>query len=629
MSRLSRTVVAIALAASAVNVQATLYCGRTYTELQTNPGRPFNAVGFLNNGCTASLIDANHIVAAGHCFVVDTTTGQWQTGLRFYPNFHPSRVTATAAHVPRADVMRVVVGSRAGESVLGTGMDWGIAEVENWRDVAGLDLTPLSLAPAVPGIGTALQNPAYNRHHFPYNDNDSITWDNMSWDTAQCGWVGANHGMWAINMHAPPLFDGTHPDTVGCNSRWASGMMHGSCTLNAVNGDVVLHDCDSAGGSSGSPLLYQDPSIGWQMIGVAHGSPQDFSLLTPTCTTRTAANATDNGGPSVERFRFAPRFASNVAVHRRPDNASATMVFAVDSDSGRVVARSRTGAPSYNGNFGYWQDLGTPLAGATLQRVAACSADSSARPQVFVTVNGNAIYSRTANSATTWSAWTPFGKPPGSTSVLDIDASSYNKNDCLLLAATDKGVFVSSKPTSTVWNGWFTVAGGAFKAVTALNDQGTIVAAMIDNAGQVWRTGLAPAGWAVPTMIPPPPGVTAWRDIDMTWDEAVRGFMLAVPAAPDNKLWFMPMYGPQAWVQWRFFDTHLWAPGANAVQNAPRLLSISASRWMEDAAGVTSPLIFATDDQGNVYFIEFSRIKPGGPGWVLDWKSFNHESIAY
>jgi hypothetical protein len=55
--------------------------------------------------------------------------------------------------------------------------------------------------------------------------------------------------------------------------------------------------------------------------------------------------------------------------------------------------------------------------------------------------------------------------------------------------------------------------------------------------------------------------------------------------------------------------------------------SIAASRWMEDAAGTTSPVVFATDSFGNVYFIEFSRI--GTPAWVLDWKSFYHETIAY
>lgn len=117
-------------------VSATLYCNRPYSQLKRDTGKPYNAVGFLNNGCTAFLIHANHIVAAAHCFE-NTSTGQWQTGLRFYPNFHPSRVRADDKHVPRADVLRVVVGSRAGENVLGDGMDWGIARVGNWQDTAG------------------------------------------------------------------------------------------------------------------------------------------------------------------------------------------------------------------------------------------------------------------------------------------------------------------------------------------------------------------------------------------------------------------------------------------------------------------------------------------------------------
>jgi V8-like Glu-specific endopeptidase len=47
---------------------ATLYCNRPYTQLKRDPGRPYNAVGFLNNGCTAFLIDPKHIVAAAHCY---------------------------------------------------------------------------------------------------------------------------------------------------------------------------------------------------------------------------------------------------------------------------------------------------------------------------------------------------------------------------------------------------------------------------------------------------------------------------------------------------------------------------------------------------------------------------------
>ena len=89
---------------------ATLYCNRPYTQLTLNPDKPYNAVGFLNNGCTAFLIDANHIVAAAHCFV--DGTGAWQPNLRFYPNFHPDRVATNEKRVPRGDVTRVVVGSR-------------------------------------------------------------------------------------------------------------------------------------------------------------------------------------------------------------------------------------------------------------------------------------------------------------------------------------------------------------------------------------------------------------------------------------------------------------------------------------------------------------------------------------
>ena len=46
-----------AFVASAHSALATLYCERTYSELTRDPGKPYNAVGFLNNGCTAFLID--------------------------------------------------------------------------------------------------------------------------------------------------------------------------------------------------------------------------------------------------------------------------------------------------------------------------------------------------------------------------------------------------------------------------------------------------------------------------------------------------------------------------------------------------------------------------------------------
>jgi hypothetical protein len=48
---------------------------------------------------------------------------------------------------------------------------------------------------------------------------------------------------------------------------------------------------------------------------------------------------------------------------------------------------------------------------------------------------------------------------------------------------------------------------------------------------------------------------------------------------------------------------------------------------MEDPSGTTSPVVFATDDRGNIYFVEYARV--GTPGWILGRKSFYHEYIPY
>ncbi|MCG3141093.1 MAG: hypothetical protein HDKAJFGB_02265 [Anaerolineae bacterium] len=619
---------------------ATLYCNRPYAQLKRDPGKPYNAVGLLNNGCTAFLIDANHIVAAAHCFE-NTSTGQWQNGLRFYPNFHPSRVRADELHVPRADVLSVVVGSRAGENVLGDGMDWGIARVGNWKDTVGLDLTPVALASYIPPLGAPLVNPAYTRHHFPYNDNSGAKWDNMVWDTTYCGWVQPNNGMWAIKMRKAPIYDGVNRDTVGCNSRWGAGYIHANCALANIVNDVVIHNCDSIGGSSGSPSMYLDNTGRWNVVAVGHGggssataSSNNFGLLTPTCSPDTPSNA-DNTGASVERFRNAPRFASNVAVHRSPSNASATAVFAVDSDLDHVVYRTRIGTPpTYSSKFTYWQSLGTPFSGAKLSRIAACSADALGKPQVFVVVNKRQIYTRSANAMGQWSAWSSFSIPAQTNGVVDLDTTTDSNGRCLLLIVTRKGggAFARFKTSDTTWGKWEKMASGSFKAITALNYAGTVWAALLQS-GEIWRTSLGTTGWTAPIKLNRPAQIAAWRDIDLTWDEAARGFMLAIPASwngvapsPTNTLWFTPLYGSQPWIEWRYFENHLWAPGASP-QNPPTLQSITASRWMEDSGGTTSPVIFGTDDKGNVYLVEYARV--GAVGWNLNWKSFYHEYIPY
>lgn len=80
---------------------------------------PWGAVGYINNGCTATLISQSYILTAGHC-VANTDNASWQQGLDFFPNFHPS-VTRPSVRIDRA-----VVGARADVQQL----DWAIAHLE-------------------------------------------------------------------------------------------------------------------------------------------------------------------------------------------------------------------------------------------------------------------------------------------------------------------------------------------------------------------------------------------------------------------------------------------------------------------------------------------------------------------
>ena len=619
----------VSLSATTDRVLAHLFCNRTYSELTLGAARPFNAVGFLNNGCTAFLIGPNHIVAAAHCFTFDDT-GAWQTGLRFYPNFHPNRVVADETRIPRGDVTRAVVGSRVPTEGLGNGRDWGIARIENWRDTAGLDMTPLALHPSPPTVGMSLSNPAYTRHHFPFDDTAPPAWDDMERDTTHCGSVGSAGGMWAILMRTAPIHDGTNRDRVACNSRWGAGYIHANCSVKEIKDHRVLHNCDALGGSSGSPILNQGADNVWRVVGVQHGGGgQDFSVPAPVCSADIPANH-DSLGPSVERFRHAPRFALHTAVGPSPASATATAVFAIDGDLNRVAYRTRTGsAPTHESAFGFWQDLGRRQPAGTrpgtLTRIAAC-AGQAGKPQIFVVSNKATIHTRSVLPNGTWGPWLNFGIPAAAGSVVDIQTARDFNGRCQLFMVADGGNAFTRKKTSDMsWGTWAKVASGSYKGIAALNFDGVVSVALLDTAGDIWRLSLGRRVSPSPKKLPRPGGIV-WRGVAMTHDEHDRGFLLAISTAGGNRLRFLPMFGDNAWTGWNFFDTHLWAPG-QAPQDAPDLQSIAASHWMEDKAGATSPVVFATDAAGNVYFIEYARVDT--PGWVLDWKSFYHERIVY
>jgi hypothetical protein len=520
------------------------------------------------------------------------------------------------------------------------GIDWGIAKIDHWSDVAGMSLKPISLAKSIPPPGAPLVNAAYTRAHFPFDDHNPPSWDDMEWDTTTCGWVGEtapgknDGGAWAIRRHPAPFYDGVHEDMVWCNSRWIAGTIHTNCSLKKNDHALLFHNCDTIGGSSGAPLFYKNSLGDWEVIGLIHGggsdatkSANDFGLKTPACASDTPENA-DNIGPSVERFRDAPRFASSVAVGRSPYSASMSAVFAIDGDRNRLVWRVRQGdTPSYTGTFSYWLDIGTPVPGVPLTKVAACSVDPGGHPQVFVIAAGS-IYTLSPEPSGKWGSWNHIGEPMQGLHFLDIDALSLGGGQCQLYAVAETGtVFTRTAVAGEAIGSWVPLKTGQFRSVSVLTYADKIWLALVDVAGDLWRMSIAGHGWGNAVKLPRPPGVTGWIDADMTWDEAARGFLVAIPKGGGNLLWFLPMYGDKAWLEWRHFDTHLWAPWAKKPQDAPAFETVTASRWMEDAAGVTSPVIFTTDNYGNVYFIEYTRV--GSARWVLDWKSFYHEFIPY
>src|SRR5262249_30567383 len=205
---------------------------------------------------------------------------------------------------------------------------------------------------------------------------------------------------------------------VGCHSRWMTGIIQANWQLNQLSGDIVVHNCDTVGGSSGAPLLHQAADGKWTLIGVGGGRTRgapgarisnDFSQLVPHCSEDRPEH--HDVGLSIERFRHAPRFAAKVAVARSPHNAAATAVFALRGGLDCLVWRARQGnSPTYSSGFGFWQDLGTPRLGAKLTGIAVCPGDEKTKPQLFVVLDNAEIHTRSLRFDGLRETWSKFGE---------------------------------------------------------------------------------------------------------------------------------------------------------------------------------------------------------------------------
>ena len=333
-----------------------------------------------------------------------------------------------------------------------------------------------------------------------------------------------------------------------------------------------------------------------------------------------------NAGPSAKRFQYAPRFAKNVAIARHVDGSARTAVFVIDSDNDLVVTRSRNGNSVADG-FSAFNSLGS----ITSPRQIAAFIQTNAKPQVVVTSEAGKLYTRAVSkSSDSWNGWTTIDLPAGVTEALDVDAAYDSEGNNQIFVVGDDGNLYTrgriNKEPDSAWKGWEKLtASGSIRKVTALRRaDGTEQAFLIDSAGglaTLWQMEAKPSSsWTAPGNFQNP-SKSAIIDIDAAWTEDEQTWIFAV----DEKgaLWVRAMVSKdpsQGWGDWQPWATNLYAPSAKSLQPQPEgIVSLTASRWQEETGGDIVPVVFATDNRGNIYHTTHDR----SGGWSA-WRSFYH-----
>ena len=333
-----------------------------------------------------------------------------------------------------------------------------------------------------------------------------------------------------------------------------------------------------------------------------------------------------NAGPSAKRFQYAPRFAKNVAIARHVDGSARTAVFVIDSDNDLVVTRSRNGNGVADG-FSAFNSLGS----ITSPRQIAAFIQTNAKPQVVVTSEAGMLYTRAVSkSSDSWNGWTTIDLPAGVTEALDVDAAYDSEGNNQIFVVGDDGNLYTrgriNKEPDSAWKGWEKLtASGSIRKVTALRRaDGTEQAFLIDSAGglaTLWQMEAKPSSsWTAPGNFENP-SKSAIIDIDAAWTEDEQTWIFAV----DEKgaLWVRAMVSKdssQGWGDWQPWATNLYAPSAKSLQPQPEgIVSLTASRWQEETGGDIVPVVFATDNKGNIYYTTHDR----SGGWSA-WRSFYH-----